>query len=156
MIKEIKNVAYHSTLLNEDFKTPEAAKVAELHARIHIRKNIESLIDMAEYYNDLCDEYDAAKRNCNPEVLNRYEQMLDEAFNEFYEVGVHKLLFPENADAATAEIEKEFNERCNEEVADANGSVEDIDVERAPSGGVLVKVHKVRKSHCDACKRCKQ
>lgn len=156
MIKEIKNVAYHSTLLNEDFKTPEAAKVAELHARIHIRKNIESLMDMAEYYNDLCDEYDAAKRNCNPEVLNRYEQMLDEAFNEFYEVGVHKLLFPKNADAATAEIEKEFNERCNKAVAGANGSVEDIDVKRASSGGVSVKVHKVRRSHCGNCNRYKQ
>lgn len=157
MIKEVKKCIYHSTMLNEDFNTPDHAKAAELHTRIHIRKNIESLMDIIDYYNELRDEYDSAVKECDPESVKEYEQLLDEAFNKLYEVGVHKLMFPENADAATTEIAEELYKRYNEATTDdADECMEDVDVERAPSGGILVKVHKVKRSHCGDCNRCKQ
>lgn len=160
MIKEVKTCSYHSTLLNEDFNTPFHAKAAELNTRIHIRKNVESLIDIIDYYNELCDEYKSAVHQGDSDSVAKYEQLLDETFNKFYEVGVHKLLFPENEDAAEVEFEKAMHEHYNESDTDDSDNtdecVEDVDVERAPSGGILVRVHKVKRSHCGNCNRCKQ
>lgn len=157
MIKEVKKCMYHSILLNEDFDTLSHAKAAELNIRIHIRKNIESLINIIDYYNELCDEYKSAVHQGDSESVEKYEQLLDETFNKFYELGVHKLLFPENEDSAEVEFEKAMRAYCGESDTDDTAEcMEDVDVERAPSSGILVKVHKVRRSHCGNCNRCKQ